>query len=349
MSFKPDYHHILNAAKNERPSRLPLYEHIISPFIMERILGVKFAELENGNLSDMERFFHYYCRFFEEMKYDTVSYEIPIIAILPAKGDAIVGKTPGPIQNRADFEKFDWDGLLDKYIELADKKFQILGRSIPEGMKAIGGVGNGVFEISEDVVGLECLAYMQVDDPYLFNQVYTKIGDTMHTIWKWFLENHSEHFIVCRFGDDLGYRSGTLTTPDNIRKIIMPQYKRIIDLIHDSGHLFLWHSCGCIFEVMGEMIDLGIDAKHSNEDAIAPFEKWIDLYGNRIGLFGGVDVDLLCRNAPEEIKKIVKERVELYYDKAKGYAAGSGNSIPDYIPVDNYLAMIEAINEVRNC
>jgi uroporphyrinogen decarboxylase len=32
---------------------------------------------------------------------------------------------------------------------------------------------------------------------------------------------------------------------------------------------------------------------------------------------------------------------------AKGYALGSGNSIPDYVPVDGYLAMIEAARRVR--
>lgn len=32
---------------------------------------------------------------------------------------------------------------------------------------------------------------------------------------------------------------------------------------------------------------------------------------------------------------------------ANGYALGSGNSIPDYVPVDGYLAMIEAAKKIR--
>jgi uroporphyrinogen decarboxylase len=349
MDYTPDYNHILDAAKNRKPSRLPLYEHLISPVIMEKVLGIRFAALENGSQTDMEIFFDHYCGFFKTMKYDTVSYEVPIIAILPAAGESILGRKPGPIQSRTDFNHFEWDGLLDKFIAFADKRFKTLRRFIPEGMKAIGGVGNGVFEISEDLVGMEYLAYMQADDPTLFEDLYIKIGDTMTALWTWFLENHADCFAVCRFGDDLGYRSGTLISPVAIRRLIMPQYKRIIDLIHRAGHVLVWHSCGCIFEVMDEMIDLGIDAKHSNEDAIAPFEKWIDLYGSRIGLFGGIDVDLLCRNTPEEIYAVVKERVTRYRDKAIGYAAGSGNSIPDYIPVGNYLAMVDAVNDIRGC
>ena len=86
-------------------------------------------------------------------------------------------------------------------------------------------------------------------------------------------------------GDDLGYKNSTLLEPETIRAHILPQYKRIIDLIHRSDKKFLLHSCGCIFELMPDIISLGIDAKHSNEDEIAPFEKWIDLYSNQIGLF----------------------------------------------------------------
>jgi len=93
---------------------------------------------------------------------------------------------------------------------------------------------------------------------------------------------------------------------------------------------------------MDDVIALGINAKHSNENAIAPYDQWISLYGDRIGLLGGFDVDLLCLNEPTEIVDIVFEKGSRFRAAANGYALGSGNSIPDYVPVDGYLAMIEA-------
>ena len=39
MPFQNDYHHMLDVLNNRRPARLPVYEHIISPLIMEKILG----------------------------------------------------------------------------------------------------------------------------------------------------------------------------------------------------------------------------------------------------------------------------------------------------------------------
>ncbi len=214
-------------------------------------------------------------------------------------------------------------------------------------MMALGGVGNGVFEISEDLVGFEYLAYMQVDDPELYADVYQKIGDLMVAIWREFLSRYADMYAVCRFGDDLGFKVSTLTSPGNIRQFIIPEYKRVVDLVHAAGKPLLWHSCGNIFSIMEDVIAIGIDAKHSNEDVIAPFDTWIEQYGDRIGLLGGIDVDILCREDPQVIRERVIEMGTRFRQKALGFALGSGNSIPDYVPVDGYLAMIDAGRAIR--
>jgi uroporphyrinogen decarboxylase len=148
-------------------------------------------------------------------------------------------------------------------------------------------------------------------------------------------------------GDDLGFKTSTLLEPDTFRNFIFPQYKRVINLIHKQGKKFLLHSCGNIFPLMDDLIELGIDAKHSNEDQIAPFDKWIDLYGDRIGLMGGIDVNTLCLGSYEEVYEKVLEDATRFRNSAKGWALGSGNSIADYVPVEGYQAMIDAARELR--
>jgi len=346
LNFEPDYRHIVSAANNKKPSRLPIYEHIISPLIMEKILDKCFAELINSNHTDLKEFFVNYCRFFKEMTYDTVSFEVCIIEFLPGHG-AIMGGRPGPIQNRADFENYPWDELAEMYWQTAAKRFDMLCECLPAGMKALGGVGNGPMEISEDLVGFEYLSYMQADEPDLFAELYRKIGDLMVNIWAEFLKRYSDYFCVCRFGDDLGFKTGTLLAPNTIVKHILPQYRRVISLVHKVDKPFLLHCCGNIFEVMEQIIGTGIDAKHSNEDIIAPFEQWLSRYSSRISLFGGVDVDILCQNTPDEIYEKVIDKGRQYRSTANGYALGSGNSIPEYVPTEGYLAMLRAAQQIR--
>jgi uroporphyrinogen decarboxylase len=346
MDFQPDYRHLVAAARNQRPARLPLYEHNVSTGMMERVLGSRFAHLNGQGPEAQREYFRHCCAFFREMTYDCVSYEVGICSAL-VDGGAIMGGKAGPIQSRADFDRYPWDDLPRRYWEVAGPRFAALAAEMPAGMKAVGGVGNGVFEISEDLVGYEWLCLMLADDPELVGDLFQRIGSLMDGIWTEFLRRHPDLFCVLRFGDDLGFKSSTLMSPPFIRKHIMPQYKRVIGRILATGTPFLWHSCGKIFPVMEDAIACGICAKHSNEDQIAPFDDWISGYGSRIGLFGGIDVDILCRENPQQVYELVLERGLRFRANASGFALGSGNSIPDYIPTEGYLAMVRAGQEIR--
>lgn len=98
---------------------------------------------------------------------------------------------------------------------------------------------------------------------------------------------------------------------------------------------------------MDDLINCGINAKHSNEDAIAPFSRWLELYGNRIGTFGGVDMNVLCMEDETGIRAYVTEVLENAVDYP-GVAIGSGNQIADYVPPEGFLAMVETVREFRN-
>jgi len=347
MRFQHDFNYMIDAVMNRRPTRLPIYEHLINPGFMEKVYNLRFADLIKGDVNDLDEYFRIQCRFFQEMTYDTVSFEVCITEILPDNG-AIMGGKPGPIQSWQDFEHYPWDELPTLFWQVAAPRFDALARAMPAGMKALGGVGNGVFEISEDLVGFQYLAYLQADQPELYTALYQKIGDLMMGIWKTFLNRYADLFAICRFGDDLGFKSGTLVSPKTLRQYVFPQYQRIIQQIKAIGKPFLYHSCGKIFAVMEDMIAMGIDAKHSNEDIIAPFDTWIGRYGSHIGLLGGIDVDVLCQKPRSEIIDLVYEKGSHYRSIQRGYALGSGNSIPDYIPVEGYMAMIEAAWKIRS-
>lgn len=347
MEFTADYNHFADVMRNVRPARLPIYEHILCPEIMEEIVGNRFAELLNGDAADLNEFFRNYCSFFKQMTYDVVSYEFCIRDVFPNAG-ALDGGGAGPIQTRADFDAYPWDTIPTLFWAQAGPRLAAFTHNLPAGMKGVGGIGNGVFELTEDLVGLEYLPFIQVDDPELYSDIFRKVGDIMCAIWTEFLKRHGDSFVVCRFGDDLGFNSSLLTNPSTIREHIFPQYKRLVALFRGAGLPFLYHSCGCIFEVMDELIDLGINAKHSNEDSIAPFERWINDYGNRIGLIGGFDMDFLCSANEQEVYERVFEEGRRFRAMTNGYALGSGNSIPEYVPAANYLAMVRAAQDIRN-
>ena len=90
-------------------------------------------------------------------------------------------------------------------------------------------------------------------------------------------------------------------------KAYIPQYKRNIDIVH-SWYVVLLHSCGAIFDVMDDLIDVaGIDAKHSNEDAILPFSAgWINTE---------IESAILARRYGYNLQ----QRRKMIYDYVKSY------------------------------
>jgi uroporphyrinogen decarboxylase len=86
--------------------------------------------------------------------------------------------------------------------------------------------------------------------------------------------------------------------------------------------------------------DVEIDGKHSFEDVIEPVTVAKERYGDRISILGGIDVDFLCRADEDQIRERVRETLETCLPGG-GYCLGTGNSVANYIPVENYLVMLD--------
>ena len=345
--YKSDYRRIQNAALNREAPFFPLYEHNIHPSVIAKIIGREIELLqESRDPADLDEYFTQLAAFHNRFGYDCFSFEGCLTMIIQG-GEGLMGRGEVLIKDRADFNSYPWEELPSRYFELFRPSFESLRRTLPEGIKIVGGVGNGLFETIQDFVPFTDLAYLQADDPELFADLWARIGDTLVSIWKQFLAEYGDLLALGRFGDDLGFKSAPLLAPDTIREHVIPQYKKIVSLIKGTGVPFLLHSCGSIFDVMDDIIEqTGIDAKHSNEDAIAPFGKWIELYGDRIGNFGGLDMDVICRSKEDDLRKYIRDVIIPIKD-TPGLAVGSGNQIADYIPPENFIIMVDELRKIR--
>jgi len=139
----------------------------------------------------------------------------------------------------------------------------------------------------------------------------------------------------------MGFRSGTLISPDDLRAFVLPGHREMAQAAHEAGRPYLLHCCGQIRSIMLDLIDdVKIDARHSFEDTIEPVVEAKRKYGNRIAILGGIDVDFLCRSTPDQVRQRVRQTLDLCMPGG-GYCLGTGNSVANYIPMDNYLAMLD--------
>jgi len=86
--------------------------------------------------------------------------------------------------------------------------------------------------------------------------------------------------------------------------------------------------------------DVKIDAKHGFEDTIEDVCELKHTLGERIALLGGIDVDFLCRADEAAIRARGRHTLDVCMPGG-AYCLGTGNSVTNYIPLDNYLAMLD--------
>lgn len=212
---------------------------------------------------------------------------------------------------------------------------------LPDGMKLLV-IGLGVLESVIALVGFDNLCYLLIDDPELVQQLFDAVGSRIVRYYEICAPFPAVGALVSN--DDWGFNTQTMLSIGDMRKYVLPWHKKIVAAIHANGKPAILHSCGNLDAIMEDIIvDLKYDGKHSFEDKIMPMEEAYDKWSSRIAIIGGIDIDFLCRSTPEEVYYRAGKMLERTQEKG-GFALGTGNSLPYYIPEENYLAMIAAVN-----
>lgn len=240
----------------------------------------------------------------------------------------------GPIQSWQDFESYPWPKVSD--IDLTPLEW--LEKNLPRNIGCYELTAH-ILEVVTWLLGYETLCYKIFDEPDLVDALCQNVGSFYADFTR----------MLCDFScirliwgsDDMGFRTSTLVSAHLLREKVLPWHKCCAKIAHEHNRPYLLHSCGNLEEIMGDLIDdIGIDAKHSFEDAIMPVTEAKKRYGDRLTLLGGIDVNFLCHADEKAIRERVRDTLMVCL-QGGGYCLGTGNSVANYIPLENYLIMLD--------
>jgi len=341
----PDFTRLRNVLTGEAPpDRLPFVDLFADTAIKEHILGRPTAPDFTTDDEEVQQRIDDEIEFRYRAGYDYIDV-CPLVYFgtgfqtSPNSERIWITESASVIESREDFKKHPRpDPETIDYCQM-----EYAASRLPEGMMIIPRVA-GVFENVCWLTGLEGLSYLLVDDPPLVAELFDMVGATLLAVAERLVS--MERVGALFMGDDLGFRTGTLLSPDHLRQYVFPWQKRICEATHRRGLPFLLHSCGNIERVMDELIDdVGIDARHSFEDAIQPVEEATAKYCDRIAILGGVDMDLLSRGTEQQVRARVREIIDACAPTGR-FALGTGNSVASYLKCDNYLAMFDEARQL---
>jgi uroporphyrinogen decarboxylase len=196
-------------------------------------------------------------------------------------------------------------------------------------------------QVQHSLLGVEGLSYLLYDDADLVSAVFERWGQIVLDLYGAIID--MEEVGALWHGDDLGFTTSTMISPKALREHLMPWFQRFGELAHAHGKTYWLHCCGNVYvtRIIDDLIDpVRLDAFHSFQDPILPIADFLRLYGDRMTAMGGVDMDKLCRYDEASLRSYMREILDRCMPRGR-FVFGSGNTITSYVPVDNYLWMVD--------
>jgi len=212
----------------------------------------------------------------------------------------------------------------------------------------LGGDWSPFWHDAIDLLGMDNLMIKMYEDPELVDALFQHICNYYLVSSDRILTAADGAIDIFFIGNDFGSQSGPLLSDALFRRFILPHLSRFVDLGHSHGIPVMLHCCGGIYELLPAMIEIGLDAIH----AVQPSCRGMDLarlkreFGHLIVFNGGIDSHHVLIQATQAAVREETRKVLEIMMPGGGYICGaSHDSILEETPVDNVIAMFDAVRE----
>ncbi len=155
--------------------------------------------------------------------------------------------------------------------------------------------------------------------------------------------------IIYLCGADFGTQSSTFCSVNTFENLYQPYYRQVNNWIHTNTQWKTFkHSCGAVERFMNAFIESGFDIINPVQCSAKGMDArhLKDTYGDRLVFWGGgVDTQkTLPFGTPEQVREEVLSRCAIFSTNG-GFVFNSVHNIQANTPVENIVAMIDAVKE----
>jgi len=333
ISPDPSFERLRQALYCGQPDRVPIAEITIDEAAKEAFLGKPVNDLS----ADLEFFlnagYDYIILGRRTAGYPPIWDAARLDSYYEAQRTTARGLSAGVIGCWEDFRAYPW-------MKPSEIDFRILDeaeRLLPAGTEIIRFVGP-VFQMAWMLMGLDAFCYSLADAPGLAEAVMDRVFANTWAEVQDALQRETVGAIW--YGDDIAIKSGLMVPPAFLRKALFPKLKMIGQACRDRGIPLIYHTDGDVSGVLDDIVEAGVNALHPIDPTGMNIVETKQALAGRMCVIGNVDVDLLIRGTPAQVRNETMRQIRLLAPGG-GYVLGSSNSIPRAVRPENYRAMIE--------
>lgn len=205
--------------------------------------------------------------------------------------------------------------------------------------------GASLYGWIRDWMGVEAVSYLVYDEPDLFEEMVETITQISLSVYeKAFAAGVKAD--ACGMWEDMCYSGGPLLAPGIFKKVLVPRYKRISELLNKNGVEFIWIDCdGKIDDLIPLWLESGINVMFPIEvgtwgaDPVSMRKE----YGRDLLLMGGVGKRMLAESK-EAITKEVERLAPLVEEG--GFIPMPDHRVPPDVPYEFFLHYVKEARRV---
>jgi 5-methyltetrahydrofolate--homocysteine methyltransferase len=149
---------------------------------------------------------------------------------------------------------------------------------------------------------------------------------------------------IVYMADDFAWKEGLFVPPQLFKEMWVPRAQRVIEPALSAGVPAFFHSDGKVDDAVDWLIDMGFEGLNPLDPYGIDYRDYKRRYGDRIALIGNIDVEFpLVHGTPEDVDKDVKEHMSILKTGGR-YIAASSHSVTNFVPHENFIAMLNAIH-----
>lgn len=203
------------------------------------------------------------------------------------------------------------------------------------------------FEIYCHMRGMENALMDVVAEPEFLDAALDRIEAVQTAHLEQFLSAAGDLIDLVFISDDLGTQDSQLISVPAFEEHLKPRIRRWCDLIHRHGKKALFHTDGSSRAFLPHLVECGVDVLNPIQH-ICPGMELPELardFGRNLVFHGGVENQhVLPHGTADDVRREVKACIETLGADG-GYIVCSCHNIQAGTPVENVLAMIEAVRE----
>jgi uroporphyrinogen decarboxylase len=177
-----------------------------------------------------------------------------------------------------------------------------------------------------------------ITSPQELERLFDRICDYFLTLVEVALEYDVD---AVYFGDDWGQQKCLIMGPEKWRRFIKPRMARLYRRVKEKGKYVIQHSCGDCYEILPDLIEIGLDCYQTFQPEIYDIAEVKRRYGGRLAFWGAVSTQqVLARCSAREVQREIVRVVNILRPGG-GLIIAPTHALPFDVPPENVLAMAE--------